>query len=100
MEVLALCIDRLGYVKGARLAEFIVEWEMWLRARGEDLGTEDFAAWWKDSRATTYRRLDDFRRAFPELGPHGTPSGLMGPLLRRLEQSGDVPAGIALEVPT
>jgi hypothetical protein len=79
-----VCIKRLGYRRGAVCAEFIAEWEVGVRAHGGPLTAEEFAAWWKDSRATTYRRLQDFRRAFPELGPKGLPSDLMAPLLKQL----------------
>lgn len=70
------------------MAEFIAEWEVCVRSQRRDVSSEEFAAWWKDSRATTYRRLAEFREAFPQLGPHATPSALMGPLLVRLAEGG------------
>lgn len=66
------------------MAEFIAEWEICVRQVGRDVGVEEFAAWWRDSRATTYRRLGEFREAFPELGEHGKPDDLMRPLLVQL----------------
>lgn len=95
-SLLALCIDRGGYLRGARVAEFIAEWEVAVRKHGRDIGVEEFARWWKDSYRTAYRRLADFRAMFPELGPAGTPSALMRPLLDRLEYD-EPPYGIALE---
>lgn len=100
LQVLALCIDRLGYRRGARVAEFIAEWEICVRQAGGEVETEHFAAWWKDSRATTYRRLQEFREGFPELGEHGRPSDLMGPLLEQLRTSQKVPEDLPLVVPT
>ncbi len=82
--MLGLCVQRLGYRRGARVAEFIGEWEVCVRKHGREVGAEEFVAWWKDSRATTYRRLVEFREAFPELGLHGTPGDLMRPLLAQL----------------
>jgi hypothetical protein len=83
-DVLGLCISRLGYRKGARVAAFMYEWEYAVRQVGHPLGIEEFADWWKESRATAYRRQGLFREAFPELGPTGTPNDLLGPTLERL----------------
>jgi hypothetical protein len=89
LEVLRLCIDRGGYRRGARVAEFITEWEIAVRKHGGPIGIEQFARWWKDSRMTAYRRQDDFRDMFPELGPDATPEVLMGPLLARLAEESE-----------
>lgn len=100
LQVIGLCIDQCGYRRGARLAEFIAEWEVCVRSYNRDVTSEEFAAWWKDSRATTYRRLAEFREAFPQLGPHATPSALMRPLLDRLSEgkrlTGDIPYDLEL----
>jgi hypothetical protein len=88
--MMGLCVDRAGFRRGARLAEFITEWEMCVRAHAGPIGIEEFAHWWKDSPRTAYRRLKDFRAVFPELGAHGTPQDLMRPLLARLA-AGELP---------
>jgi hypothetical protein len=102
MEVLTLCVNRGGYRHGRRVAQFIAEWELAVRSIGRNITAEEFGAWWKDSPATAYRRLAEFRQLFPELGQHGKPDDLMGPLLTQLmaasfgQEVGDVP----LVVPT
>lgn len=90
LKLISLCVERLGYRRGVRVAEFIGEWELCVRSTGGLVGAEEFAAWWEASASTAYRRLVEFRAAFPELGPHGVPSALMRPLLERLEQGRDV----------
>jgi hypothetical protein len=77
MDVLALCVNRVGYREGRKVAQFIVEWEMAARSLGRNISADEFAAWWKDGRATAFRRLARFREAFPELGEHGKPDDLM-----------------------
>jgi len=80
-----VCIARAGYLDGARLIEFIEEWARCVEVRGGPITIEEFiASTRKLPRRTTFLRLSQFRRAFPELGPHGLPDGLMGPLLDRL----------------
>lgn len=100
IELLALCVDRRGFVRGALLAEFITEWELAVRSHGGPVGVEEFAHWWKDSPSTAYRRLRDFRKTFPELGEQGTPNDLLGPLLAALRAGSDLPEGVMVEVPT
>lgn len=84
MEVLALCVNRGGYRRGRKVAQFIAEWELAVRSIGREISAEEFAAWWQDHRATAFRKLAEFRELFPELGEHGKPDDLMGPLLKRL----------------
>lgn len=84
-EVLALCIERAGYRRGAQVCQFVWEWELYVRSTQSPGEIEAFSTWWKDSRTTAYRRLVAFREAFPELGEQGTPNDLMGPLLAALE---------------
>lgn len=83
-----LCISRAGYVGGARLAEFIEEWRRCVEAQGQAVTIEEFIAWTgRLSRRTTFRRVALFRQSFPELGEHGLPDALMGPLLERLAKA-------------
>jgi hypothetical protein len=80
-----LCISRAGLRPGVRLIEFIEDWQRCVTAAGEPIGIERYSRLTrKISRRTGYSRLALFRRTFPELGPEGTPEGLMGPLLDRL----------------
>lgn len=85
MDVLALCINRGGYRRGRRVAQFIAEWELVVRSERGDITAETFAAWWREGNATAYRRLAEFRQLFPELGDRGRPSDLMEPLLHYME---------------
>lgn len=100
MEVLALCVNKGGYRRGRRVAQFIAEWELAVRDHGRGLSAEEFARWWRESPATAYRRLAEFRELFPELGDHGKPDDLMGPLLERLSAGVDLNVDVGLEVPT
>lgn len=80
-----VCIARAGYLDGARLIEFIEEWARCVDAHGGPINVEEFiASTRRFPRRTTFLRLSQFRKAFPELGPQGLPDGLMGPLLARL----------------
>jgi hypothetical protein len=83
-DLLQVCIQRGGYRRGARVAEFVLEWEVAVRKHGGSIGIEDFSRWWKESNRTAYRRQSEFRELFPELGPDATPESLMRPLLDRL----------------
>lgn len=100
--MLALCINRGGYRKGRRVAQFIFEWELVVRANAGATTVDEFASWWRVGLATAYRRLAEFRELFPQLGPHGTPNDLMHPLLAVLLDAGateDELDATALEVP-
>lgn len=99
MAVLALCVERAGYQKGARVAQFVYEWELVIRSTRGPITAEEFAAWWKIGNATAYRRLAEFREVFPQLGQRGMPHDLMRPLLRRLEAGEDVADDVGLAVP-
>jgi hypothetical protein len=100
MEVLALCVNRGGYRQGRKVAQFIAEWELVVRDLGREISPEEFGPWWKDHRATTYRKLGEFRELFPELGHQGKPDDLMGPLLKRLAQGKSIDVDVPLAVPS
>jgi hypothetical protein len=103
LELIGLCVDRGGYRRGARVAEFVMEWEVAVRKHAGPVTMDEFARWWKDSPRTAYRRLAEFRDLFPELGEHGTPQDLMRPLLDRLaagEADWQALDAIPLEAPT
>lgn len=79
------------------MAQLIAEWELAVVSIGREISTEEFADYWRDHRATAYRRVARFRELFPELGEHGKPDDLMGPLLERLRQGEDLAdAGLAV----
>ena len=77
MDVMALCVQKVGWREGRKVAQFVFEWEMAARATGRKISADEFAAYWKDSRSQAFARLARFRDAFPELGEHGKPDDLM-----------------------
>jgi hypothetical protein len=81
----AVCVSRAGYLDGGRLVELVDDWRDCVTAKGEPVGFEEYAQWTRRmSYRTAYNRLRLFRKTFPQLGPAGTPEGLLGPLLQRL----------------
>lgn len=80
-----VCLNRAGYLNGARLVEFIDDWRDCVIANDGPVSMNHYADWTRRfSRRTAYERLAMFRKAFPELGESGNPEGLLGPLLDRL----------------
>ena len=59
-----------------RQVTFIHQWAMAEIEVGHPIGIEEFATNWAESRMTAYRRLDEFRKTFPEFGPDGKPDEL------------------------
>jgi hypothetical protein len=83
--LLAVCVKRAGFRQGAQLVELCDDWADCVTANGGPVGFEAYAKWTRRySYRTAYRRLVLFRQTFPQLGPSGTPEGLLGPLLERL----------------
>jgi hypothetical protein len=75
---------------GTHAATLIVEWALALDELGTDeLGAERFVEWSFTSRSTVYRRLDDFRRVWPE---HHTPNELARVVLIEARRRGEKPA--------
>jgi hypothetical protein len=66
-----------------KVAQFIAEWELAVRAAGRTISAEDFARHWHDGAATVYRRLAEFRQLYPE-APY--PHDLMGPLVQQIRR--------------
>jgi hypothetical protein len=81
-----VCVNRAGYREGAQLVEFCDDWRACVKANGGPLPNVDHYAMWTRtfSYRTAYRRLALFRKTFPQLGPAGTPEGILGPLLEQL----------------
>lgn len=63
-NLLDYLIARAGIRRGMRIATFIAQWTMAQQALGHEPSVDEAAAWWKESRATWYRRLDEFRGIF------------------------------------
>jgi hypothetical protein len=85
-----VCVNRAGYRRGAQLVEFIDDWRACVDAHDGPVGMQAYTEWTRAySRATAYNRLTLFRATFPQLGPDGTPEGLMGPLLDRLAREAE-----------
>jgi hypothetical protein len=73
-ELIALCLDRAGGRRGIRLASFVNDWAIEEMHAGHEIGIEQFSRSWSEGkRITAYTRLREFRAAFPEVGPKGTP---------------------------
>lgn len=76
--------------KASRVAAFVVLWATALVDLDVDeLGVEAYAAWAAESRATTYRRLADFRELFPE---QDTPNALARLLADEARRTGSRPS--------
>lgn len=85
-----VCVNRAGVVDGARLVEFIDDWRDCVNANGGPVSWNHYSEWTRRySDRTAYRRLALFRRTFPQLGEHGSPEDLLGPLLDRLAREAD-----------
>lgn len=81
----AVCVAQAGIMDGARLVEFIDDWRDCVNANGGPVSWQGYSRWTRRySPRTAYNRLALFRRTFPQLGPEGSPEGLLGPLLDRL----------------
>lgn len=92
-QVIAVCIQRAGLLRGPMIAEFIAEWAICAEDLGHEPTTTEFAAWWKDSsERTAWRRISRFREAFPEVGEDGTPGDLARAEYRELVAARPTPA--------
>jgi hypothetical protein len=81
-----VCVKRAG-IRGGLVVEFVDDWRDCVTAHGGPTSIQGYAKWTRRySHRTAYYRLALFRKTFPELGPEGTPEGLLGPLLERLAQ--------------
>lgn len=77
---------------GAAVATLVIEWALALDELGVDeLPTEKFVVWSASSRRTVYRRLDDFRRVWPE-PEHHTPNELARLVLDEARRRGERPS--------
>lgn len=71
--------------KGMRTAAAVVQWTIAQQDLGHEPTVEEVAAWWKESRATWFRRQADFRELFPD---QETPSAIAANLIAQMERNG------------
>ena len=58
---------RVGFRKAMKVLTFIVAWGVVIEDTGdEDIGIEDYAAWWRESERTAFREQALFREAMPD----------------------------------
>lgn len=82
MTLLELCVRRTGKrLSGARVAAFIVAWGVCRRDLGHSPTVEEYADWWRQSRAGAFREQQAFREAF---APLQTPD----PILDHMKREG------------
>jgi hypothetical protein len=78
---------KLGWRKGSRVAAFIAAWGIYSDSQGSGERTLDgYAAYWRQSRATSFREQELFRLAFPQ---HLTPEPLWRSIRRSVDRSAD-----------
>jgi hypothetical protein len=65
--IFEVCVARGGVWKGAKVQTFIAQWTIASQALGRPITLAEYGEWWKDSRATIYRRQAEFRDLFPTL---------------------------------
>lgn len=61
--LLELAYARTGsMLKAARVSSFAVAWSVVRADLGRAPSVDEYAAWWKEPRATAYRHRDEFRQ--------------------------------------
>ena len=63
---LGVTIQRAGLRKASSIGAFIIAWLTVHHELGERPTVEQYADWWKVSRATAYREQAEFREVWPE----------------------------------
>jgi hypothetical protein len=66
-RLIDVCIARGGVRKGVRVQTFITAWTVASQAMGRPITLDEYAEWWKHSRATAFRHQAAFREVFPAL---------------------------------
>ncbi len=59
-------VARQGLRKGAATMSFIVAWSIASTSEGGPITLEQYAKYWKESRATSFREQARFRECFPD----------------------------------
>lgn len=88
-------IKRVGYRHALDVGEFFMAWLTVHHELGQRPSVEEYAAWWKVSRATAYREQQKFREAWPEFD---TPSDVAS-VLGLDPVSGSIPALFQMRAP-
>jgi hypothetical protein len=65
--IMELCVARGGVWKGSKVTAFIAQWAIASQAMERPITLAEYGEWWKESRATIYRRQAEFRELFPGL---------------------------------
>jgi hypothetical protein len=60
-----LIVEKVGMRNGVRCLSFIVSWGIVFEALGHEPNMEEYTAYWKQSRATSYRERDAFQLVWP-----------------------------------
>jgi hypothetical protein len=91
--------ELLAAPRGLRVAQFVVEWAIALRA-GVEPETRAVAAWWKEPERTAYRRNAEFKLLFPdEPNPARMAGALADGLGDERPRRGDVTALLSRTLP-
>lgn len=67
MTLIELCVERVGFRRGAKVMAFVIAWGRAKEALGHVPGVEEYADYWKVNHRTAWREIALFREAFPEL---------------------------------
>jgi len=64
--VLDYAVAQVGLRRGTRVGLFIAQWLIAQKALGYEPTVDQAADWWRENRATWFRRQAEFREAFPD----------------------------------
>jgi hypothetical protein len=59
-------VEKIGFRRAMTALTYVVSWGLASDAEGRALTVEEHAAYWKQSRATSYRERDAFVLLFPD----------------------------------
>jgi hypothetical protein len=61
-----MVVRKVGWRQGLRALTYVVAWGIAADREGRALTVEEYADYWKESRATAYREFQAFRRVWPK----------------------------------
>lgn len=64
-------VEKIGLRRGLRALTYIVSWGLASDAEGHPLSVDEYTAYWKQSRSTSYRERDAFLMVWPDLADPG-----------------------------
>jgi hypothetical protein len=71
VQLIVFLVAKLGMADAIRVATFVVQWGTVARKLHKEPTWPEYCAYWRESRATYYRDLKLFRRAWPmDKSPH------------------------------